>query len=241
MKNETKSSTDINGITVQDAIEVTGSVSNPKVDLNAMTTKELSNYVASQKKKEAAKYEKEKMKYVSERDAAIESIKAGVMNIQDQLVEYKKDVHRIMEDQAQKLAKYGKIASSSKGGFSITNSEDNFRITRRRDTEPKWDERSAKAVDLLKEFLYDTVKKKAAKEFGILISFLERNKQGDLEYSKVMVLLNHEDKYQDERWQEGLRLLKESYHVALKGFGFVFQTRDEQGNWEAISLNFSRL
>jgi hypothetical protein len=146
-----------------------------------------------------------------------------------------------MDKHSEKLAGYGKIRGNSKGGFSITNSDDTMRITRRRDTEPVWDERSTKAIELIKDFLSDTIKKRDLKLYEILIGFLERNEKGDLEYNRVMDLYKHEDKFDDPRWKEGLRLIKESYSNHLKGFGYEFKIKNESGKWENLLLNFSSL
>ncbi|NDG53898.1 MAG: DUF3164 family protein, partial [Flavobacteriia bacterium] len=118
------------------------------------------------------------------------------------------------------LSEYGKIRSNSKGGFSVTDKNDTMRVTRRRDTEPVWDERSGKAVELIKEFLGDAIKKRDIKMYEILMSFLERNANGDLEYGRVMDLYKHEDKFDDPRWKEGLKLIKESFSNHLKGYGY---------------------
>jgi ribosomal protein L31E len=145
-----------------------------------------------------------------------------------------------MENQALKLAEYGKIRGNSKGGFTVTNSDDTMRITRRRDTEPAWDERSTKAVQLIKDFLSDTIKKRDVKLYEILIGFLEKNGKGDLEYSSVMNLYSHEDKF-EERWKEGLRLIKQSFSNHFKGYGYEFKFKEEDGKWQNIILNFSSL
>ncbi|MDC9722399.1 MAG: hypothetical protein PSN34_06455 [Urechidicola sp.] len=74
------------------------------------------------------------------------------------------------------------------------------------------------------------------------MSFLIRNKSGDLEYSRVMDLLSHEDKYTDERWVEGLHLVKESYSNVMKGYGYQLMHRPKEGDkWDNINLSFSSI
>ena len=75
----------------------------------------------------------------------------------------------------------------------------------------------------------------------MLIPFIEKNKNGDLEYAKVFILIQKEDLWDDPRWIEGIKLLKESYSINLKGFGYEFKSLDEQGKWENLKLNFSAL
>src|SRR5690606_20895341 len=146
-----------------------------------------------------------------------------------------------MDKQAKSTAKYGTIPTTSKGGFTITHSDNERRITRRRDTDPVWDERGHKGVELIRDFLYDYVKKRDVDLFEILLSFIERNQKGELEYAKVMSLLQHENKFDDPRWKEGLRLVKESYSLVLRGFGYEFKEKNAQGKWVRLELNFSSI
>lgn len=205
------------------------------------TTAELEQMLKDRKKQEAVKAEKEKQAYEEGRDEMIEKIILTARTLFRELGEFKTFCHIEMDKQAVKLSEYGKIRSNSKGGFSVTDKNDTMRVTRRRDTEPVWDERSGKAVELIKEFLGDAIKKRDIKMYEILMSFLERNANGDLEYGRVMDLYKHEDKFDDPRWKEGLKLIKESFSNHLKGYGYEFKVKGEDGKWENLYLNFSSL
>lgn len=188
-------------------------------------------------KKEAA----EKEAYEAQRNAVVAELVEKAITVQEELSKFKELCHLVMEEQAKSLEGYGKMPGKSKGGFSLTDNNGVLRVTRRRDVEPHWDERSTKAVELIKDFLGDAIKKRDLKMYDILMSFLERNQNGDMEYGRVMNLLQHEDKFGDPRWKEGLKLLKESYTTHLKGFGYEFKTRATDGKWRPILLNFSGL
>lgn len=205
------------------------------------TTAELEQMLKERKKQEALKAEKEKQAYEDGRDEMIEKVILTAKTLFRELGEFKTFCHIEMDKQAVKLSEYGKIRSNSKGGFSVTDKNDTMRVTRRRDTEPVWDERSGKAVELIKEFLGDAIKKRDIKMYEILMSFLERNANGDLEYGRVMDLYKHEDKFDDPRWKEGLKLIKESFSNHLKGYGYEFKVKGEDGKWENLYLNFSSL
>ena len=204
-----------------------------------LTTAELEQMLANRKKAERAKEEKEKATYEKDRDQMVEKVLITASALHRELGEFKTYCHIEMDKQAVKLSEYGKVRSNSKGGFSVTNSDDTMRITRRRDTEPVWDERSGKAVELIKEFLGDAIKKRDTKMHDILMSFLERNANGDLEYGRVMDLYKHEDKFDDPRWKEGLKLIKESFSNHLKGYGYEFKMKGADGKWQNLYLNFS--
>lgn len=210
-------------------------------DIENLSTAQLEELLKKKKKEEATTLAKEKEAYEKRRDEVITNIITTAKTLFKELGEFKAYCHIEMDKQAEQLAGYGKIRSNSKGGFSITNADDTMRVTRRRDTEPVWDERSTKAVELIKDFLGDAIKKRDTKMYDILMSFLERNEKGDLEYSRVMDLYHHEDKFDDPRWKEGLRLIKESFSNHLKGYGYEFKIKGEDGKWENLYLNFSSL
>lgn len=205
------------------------------------TIEELEAMLAKKKSARKKKEERERLAYEKSRDEMIEILLETASDLAGKMSQFKEGCHSALNGHQLKLEEYGKIRSSSKGGFSLTHSDGTMRVVRTRDTEPTWDERATKAVDLIKSFLQDKIKHQDKKLFEILMGFLERNKKGDLEYSKVFGLLKHRDKYDDERWVEGLRLLEQSYSTSLKGYGYLFQRKGSEGKWVSMTLNFSAL
>ncbi|MDC9722400.1 MAG: hypothetical protein PSN34_06460 [Urechidicola sp.] len=128
-----------------------------------LSIEELEVILAQKKLRQRKKRESEQQAYVKDRDDNIDCIIEESIHLNKQVKLFKEKVARVMVLQSEKLAGYGKIRKNSKGGFSITNTEGNQRIIRRRDTEPTWDERGDKGVAMLKEFLADVVKKRDVK------------------------------------------------------------------------------
>jgi len=205
------------------------------------TVAELEEKLANAKKAEFKKQENEKKEYESKRDQKVAQGIATAKTLFKEMLEFKQWCHTEMDEQEKRLTEYGKIRKNSKGGFSVKNTQQNECITRMRATEPVWDERATKAVELIKDFLGDAIKKRDVDLYEILIGFLQKNKKGELEFSSVMELYKYENKYNDERWKEGLRLIKESYSNHLKGFGYEFKYRGEDGKWQNIILTFASI
>ncbi|MBB4807436.1 hypothetical protein HNP38_002742 [Chryseobacterium defluvii] len=210
----------------------------PTIDLSE---KEMETVLKYKRKTEADRLERERLAYETERDTDMGELIALAMEIENKSNLLKQLTHDKMEKHQEKLNEYGKIRSNSKGGFSLMHSNKTIRIKRRRDTQPTWDERSTKALELIHAFLYDTVKKRDKDLFEMLIGFLVKNKKGDLDYASVMNLLSHETRFDDARWKEGLRLLKQSYSNFLKGYQYDFEKQNTEGKFERIELNFSAL
>lgn len=206
-----------------------------------LTEEQLEAKLKELRAKKAKAAEREKKEYERKRDETINLIMKLALQTNEYLTELKNLCHNRMEEQAELLNNYGQMRSNSKGGFSITNEAGDYRITRRRDTEPIWDERSIKAQELIREFLGETIKKRDLKTYEILMSFLQKNEKGELEYARVMILLQHEAKYDDPRWVEGLRLIKESYSNHLKGFGYEVKRKGADGKWQTVNLQFSSI
>ncbi|UCA61688.1 DUF3164 family protein [Chryseobacterium rhizoplanae] len=212
-----------------------------KRPIDELTTDEMEVVLNHKKKLQIEKQEKERRDYELERDTDMGELVDLAIEIESKAALLKQLTHSKMEKHQEKLNNYGKIRSNSKGGFSLMHSNKTMRIKRRRDTQPIWDERSTKALELIHAFLYDTVKKRDKDLFEMLIGFLVKNKKGDLDYASVMNLLSHESRFEDPRWKEGLRLLKQSYSNFLKGYQYDFEKQNTEGKFERIELNFSAL
>lgn len=211
------------------------------IDIAQLSSSELEDLLAKKKQQEAKEQERQRVAYETERDNDMSELVALALEIETKSQLLKQLTHSKMEKHQEKLNNYGKIRSNSKGGFSLVHTDKTIRIKRRRDTQPTWDERSTKALELIHAFLYDTVKKRDKDVFEMLIGFLVKNKKGDLDYASVMNLLNHETRFDDTRWKEGLRLLKQSYSSYLKGYQYDFEKQNIDGKFEKIELNFSAL
>lgn len=211
------------------------------IDINSLSASELEALLKKKKASEAKKLEKEKVEYEAKRDETIFTIHNTAQALARELGEFKTFCHIAMDEQQAKLEGYGKINKKSKGGFSITNNDDTLRVVRRLDTEPTWDERASKGSELIKDFLGDKIKKRDLDTYKILMGFLERNAKGDLEFARVMDLYKHEAMFEDQRWKEGLRLIKESFSNHLKGFGYEFKIKGADGKWQSLLLNFSSI
>lgn len=193
--------------------------------------------LATRAAKEAARKEARE-EYEKQRDAFVKRVIGEAISYHEILKEFKADLNKAFEEFEAKLNAYGEIPGNSKGGFSITSSDGKYRVRRIRATTPEWDERSKKGEGLILEFLQEKIEDD--KIHKLVMSFLQRNEKGELEYSRVMSLLNMKGDFDDERWVEGLELMQESYKVALRAYQFEFQIKDKlTGKWQRLEMNFS--
>lgn len=206
-----------------------------------MTSAEIEQMLAKRKEKERKAKLKAKQEYEQRRDDLVDKVVNKAWEVNALLSDFKNQLHEEFEKHKEELNQYGGIPGNSKGGYSLVHSSGKIKATRLRSTQPVWDERAEKSLELISDFLRTTVKKSHNKLYEVLITYIQKNKSGDLEYSKVMELISHRDKWKDERWLKGLDLLQESYKVDFRSFTYAFYFKDTDGKWKPISINFSSL
>lgn len=212
-------------------------------DLTPEQKEQLASEYAKKQKAEQAELDKKKLTYERKKGTRAKKIERGVLSIEKKISDFKTLVSDLMAEQHTELDEFGKISKKSKGGFHIVTPDGNFKITRTRDTDPKWDETAHKGVGLIKTFLTEDIAEKDAKPgiLTLLMELIEKNQAGELEFSKVMTFLKHEDAFDHPKWIEGLRLIKQGYKSEFKKFGYTFHKKNAEGKWEKIIVNFSNL
>ncbi len=209
--------------------------------ITEMSQDEIEEYLNKKKADGRSRAAKDKKAYEEEKHYVVKTLFDLANEASKFMTDVKKTCGIEMEKQATALENYGKFPVKSKGGFSIDNAAKTIRVTRTRDTMPHWDERSEKGAELIKAVLGDSLKKKDKDGYEMLMELLTKNDAGQLEYSRVMILLQNEDRFSDARWHEGIKLLKESYSIHMKGYGYRFKFKNAEGKWKNMDMNFSSL
>lgn len=211
-------------------------------NLSAEERKHLMEQLAAEQRAERKKENKKRAEYEKNRERRIQKVVKGVMKIEQLMSDFKDDLAVMMEEQHAELDEFGLVPTKSKGGFSIISKDGAFKITRSRDTDPKWDETAHKGVELVQQFLMEEGAESAKPGiFNLLMGLISKNDNGELEYSKVMQFIKHEGEFDAPKWKEGLRLIKEGYTINFKKFAYQFYKKDAEGKFKAISINFSNL
>lgn len=202
---------------------------------------ELEALLKQKKDEQKAKEKSERLEYVKARDAMIANLSAQAIRLSEQLSVFNESAHKAMQIQKTKLDDYGAIRKNSKGGFQVQTEDGSFKIKYAYSAIGDYDERANKAEELLKDFIEHMVKKKDKGPYKIIQSLLERNKAGQLEYSRISSLYKYENDYDDPRWQEAIKLFKESFIVKGSRMQPMFYQLDEKGKYQLINLNFSNV
>ena len=184
----------------------------------------------------------------AEKRAAYESMKSELvvrwvlqaLELETLAKELNAGVRADLESFAEIMREYGEIKKNSKGGFSIEDKDFQYRIRLRYKTISDFDERADLAEKLLRDFFERTLKVTDQTVFDMFMKLLER-KKGKLEASGAMEILSFQDRYDDEEWQKGCKLLRESFHPVGSKYYVEFEVKDDEGKWRVLALNFSSL
>ena len=133
------------------------------------------------------------------------------------------------------LQEYSNRHKDGKGNFQIENSD--YKILFKRQGKGSFDERSHQAEKHIIDFVNSKFENDQDTR-DLIMSLLER-KKGDLDIQLVQKLYSMEDRFDDENWREGIRLLKESYSYNHSKDYLSFFKKVNNTEWEGINLNFS--
>lgn len=193
---------------------------------------------AVMKHREQAKRElREKLRkdYENLKAETISELAPIAEDLQLQLARFKSKAFSQLGSLYELLQDYSKRHADGKGNFSIENDE--YRVMFKRQGKGAFDERSHQA----EKHIIDFVNSKFDEDHDtrdLIMSLLER-KKGDLDIQLVQKLYSMEDRFDDENWREGIRLLKESYSYNHSKDYVSFFKKGRNNQWEGINLNFS--
>lgn len=212
-----------------------------KTNLSKLSTAELEAALKERKKEEAQERATKKVAYEAKRDEMVTILVNTAEEVRDILQVFKNECYDFFEKFRTEAKEYGDVRSNSKGGFSLRSSDGTMMARLERNVIHEFDERADMALELIKEFLETTIKKRDLQTYRMIAKLVERNKSGDLRPERVASFLEIKDNYSDERWVKAMNLLTESYREREVSWNVSFYRKDEFGKDQPITLTFSSL
>lgn len=208
--------------------------------IDNMSTEELETYLNSRREDKRKAELKARTEYEEFIEKSTSRIVGEALNLHLNMETFFTETTKSLQEMKIKLNEYGEIKSNSKGGFSRVTRDGKHKIVYRYTTISDWDERAEKAESLLRDFLADFVKKRDIKMYNIISALLERNTEGNLEYSRIQSLYSRESEFDDPRWKEAIKLFKESYRAVDSKMRIeVYERSAVSQKWQPVSLNLS--
>lgn len=212
-----------------------------KIDLSQIPAAELEAALEEKRSQERSEYAKKKEAYESERNKMVERLVSVAQALHGDMRMFKQKTITELENFAERAHAYGDIRQHSKGGFSLRNEAGDMKVMYERNVVSEYDERADMAEELLRDFLGDMVKKADTKAYEIITGLLQRGSKGDFNPAAIAALIKMEDKFQDERWVNAMKLFKESYNSRLVAMNVSFYIKDAMGKDDAIKLTFASI
>ena len=209
-----------------------------KERLEKMSDKEFQEYVDARNEKAAAEKEQKRKDYEELKVNILVGLILKAENISSELKTFKTESFESMQTLYACLQEYSsRHGEDSKGNFTISNEK--YKISYIKQGKGTFDERAFQAEKHIIDFLNARYSgDKDTKD--LIISLLER-KKGDLDINLIQKLYQMEERFQDENWKMGIELLKESYKYAHSKDYIKFEKKNENGEWNSISLQFSKI
>lgn len=203
--------------------------------LKVLTTAELEAELNERRQQEATEREQKRHEYESLKSSVINELAPYADQLSTNLMSFKKKAFEELGTLFDLLKDYSKRHHDGKGNFKIE--DDRFKIQFKRQGKGSFDERSHQAEKHIIDFLSSKYEGDIDTK-DLIMSLLER-KNGALDILLVQKLYSMEDRFDDNNWREGIKLLKESYSFSLSKDYVSFFKKGDNNEWEGINLNFS--
>ncbi len=207
------------------------------IDINQLSTEELEAALAQKRESERLTRENQRKSYESLKIETIQDLAPMADELSLSLMRFRDKAFTQLGTLYSLLQDYSKRHQDGKGNFKIENND--FRILFKRQGKGTFDERSEQAEKHIIDFL-NTRYNGDLDTKDLILSLMER-KKGDLDINMIQKLYNMEDRFDDENWREGIRLLKESYSFKHSKDYISFFKKGRNNQWEGINLNFSNI
>lgn len=174
-------------------------------------------------------------------EKATAKIVKSALTINGDLNVFKSEVKKMCDEVFGTFMKDKEIDYAGKGNFTFHNFDRSIKIERNINERIEFDEMGITACkSKLMEFLDMNV---SSNDDAIKAMIMDAfsNTKGKLDVKKVMSLLRYEAKIKAGLYQEAMKLLKASIRVVDSKTYYKIYTRNADGEYDSIELNFSNI
>ena len=187
---------------------------------------------------EARKFELQKFDdYEKLKEETLQELSQKALKVSEIIKDFKKHAFAEMGALHDSLKELSQRHRDGKGNFRPIHGD--VRISYRKQGKVTFDEKAVEAESYIKEFVsqkfhddLDTME--------LIVSLLER-KNGEFDIKLIQKLYKMEDRFDDENWRKGIRLLRQSYAYEHSKDYIAFEIKSKEGQWIQIPLNFSNI
>ena len=203
--------------------------------VSELTYEEFQKITAHKREQERKEKEEKRHAYEQLREETINELGPIAEKISKEIQEFKEKSFVQLGSLYELLQDYSNRHRDGKGNFEIKN--EHYKILFKKQGKGSFDERSHQAEKHIIDFVNSKFENdQDTRDF--IMSLLER-KKGNLDIELIQKLYSMENRFDNENWREGIRLLKESYQYNHTKDYISFFKKGENNEWIGINLNFS--
>lgn len=209
-----------------------------------MTAEELEAFKAFKAQKaaeeEEAKRKADRQAYSELVDETVNEAMNTLLRMSDTLKEVKTAVWNAFDDV--KKMKADLFGTKEGGQFSHTfsTSDGQCRITLGVNTIDAYNDTAEDGVAMVKEYIQSLAKDAESEALvEAVLNLLAKDKKGTLKASRVLQLEKLAEKSGNERFKEGVRIIKEAYQPQTTAQYITAWQKNGQGKWEALPLGMT--
>lgn len=175
-----------------------------------------------------------------ERSDLVEALIGGAQMLQKQMRTFKEqafaDVAAFIQLSAEQ---YGALLGGNKGNVTLFSFDGKYKIVRQSQDSIRFDERLQAAKALIDECIQSWSADSNDNLKALINDAFQVDKEGKISTGRVLGLrrLN----IQDEKWQQAMQAISDSIIVTDSKNYIRFYERDEDGKYQAISLDFANI
>lgn len=210
------------------------------VEMTEQEKAEFAAFKAEKQRKEKLQREKEEREaYKTMVDDAIERALPTLKSISENIAFTKKavmDEFRSALDMKQSI--FG--VKPEQRTHTFTNSNGDKRITLGQYVNDGYRDTVNEGIALVKEYLGSLAKDKDSEALvKAILRLMSRDQAGNLKASRVLQLRRMADESGNERFQEGVRIIEESYAPEVSKQFIRVETKEENGQWKSLPLGMT--
>lgn len=171
------------------------------------------------------------------RDMFVEEMVDRAQRLQDLIAAYKAEMQRMMTEYLDELA--DRYDENWAGNAKITNYSQDKRVELKQANKLTFDETLAVAKAKVDKCINKWSEGASSKIIALVNQAFQVDKRGKVDVDAMLKLTRLD--MQDDLWQEAMEIIKNSITVESTKQYLNFHTRDAQGKWKSIVLNFSAL
>lgn len=207
-----------------------------------MSIEEIQELLKEKQAAETAEKQKKRKDYEDKKEGMINNLGDFAVGLRNQMLDLKAESFADMAQFRLEMLEYGEIrgGEKNKGSFELKN--DKYKIVFRSQVNKCFDERAGLAEAKLKEFLASFVKKKDKPAYDLVVTLLERNKEGDYDFDLINRLYKMRDKFDNPLWHQALDMFMESYSpYGTAQYIQFFEKNPKTNGYEPVVLDFAKV